>query len=188
MVQNIEAVIVKIEDYINSQGLRSEKPTAALSKSIVTSGSAVAKFSDAERKSIDEYLAGVKALPTQQDYVNDKLPVRGFVYKDGQPNYPKFYNYARINPDVWHTFITKKNKPSEDTMFKIIIALQLDEDDAEFFLNLGGASFGYSNKMHRYILACINTKIYDPDEVYEVLEFYKVHNIYAEKKRRKECK
>lgn len=105
-----------------------------------------------------------------------------------QLNFVKFYTYARISPDVWHTFITKKHKASEDTMFKIIFALKLTEDEAEIFLGLGGIAFNPSNDTHKYILACINTKIYDPDEVYEVLEFYKVHNIYAEKKPRNNCK
>lgn len=148
----------------------------------------VSKFDDNKKKKIDDYLNEIKKPQTQPDFVCDIMPCKGFVYEDGQLNFVKFYTYARINPDVWHTFITKKHKASEDTMFKIIFALKLTEDEAESFLGLGGIAFNLSNDTHKYILACINTKIYDPDEVYEVLEFYKVHNIYAEKKPCNNCK
>lgn len=153
-----------------------------------SSDTVISKFDDNQKKKIDEYLNGFQKLLTQPDFVCERMPCRGFVYDDGQLNFVKFYTYARINPDVWHTFVTQKHKASEDTMFKIIFALQLTEEEAEYFLGLGGVTFNQANPTHKYILACINTQIFDPDEVYEVLDFYKVHNIYAEKKPRNDCK
>ena len=186
--QYVVPLIVRIEEYLNN----SVQPLSSLStrsaKKRYSAGSVMHNISDEQKNSIDEYLNGVSKTQTQPDYVCEKMLLKGFVYEDGQLNFVSFYTRARINPDVWHTFISQKHKASEDTMFKIILALQLNEKEAVEFLNLGGFSFNRSNDTHRYILACINTNIYDPDEVYEVLNFYKVHNIYAIKKPRNDCK
>lgn len=184
MRYNVDSLIIKIEDFLNS-GIRTPRGSQHnCLKNSNGSDTFISKFDDSQKKKIDEYLNDFKDLQTQPGFVCERMLRKGFVYEDGQLNFVKFYTYARINPDVWHTFITKKHRASEDTMFKIIFALQLSEEEAEKFLNLGGITFNQSNDTHKYILACINTKIYDPDEVYEVLEFYKVHNIYAEKKPR----
>ena len=187
MRQNVDSLIIKIEEFMNSSFrnlIASQSDYLQKRKGPAT---VISKLNDHQKKKIDAYLNDFKSPQTQPDFVCERMPHRGFVYEDGQLNFVKFYTYARINPDVWHTFITQKHKASEDTMFKIIFALQLNEAEAEDFLSLGGITFNQSNATHKYILACINTKIYDPDEVYEVLDFYKVHNIYAEKKPRNAC-
>jgi len=188
MRPNVDSLVIKIEEFINSTRHCSENSQIVLIEKIKKPDTAISKFDNNQKKKIDDYLSEIKKPQTQPDYVCEMMPCKGFVYEDGQLNFVKFYTYARINPDVWHTFITKKHKASEDTMFKIIFALKLTEDEAEVFLGLGGIAFNQSNDTHKYLLACINTNIYDPDEVYEVLEFYKVHNIYAEKKSRNDCK
>ena len=187
MKQKVSSLVIKIEEFINNRYCPVQSQDIFIEKN-KKSDARVSKLDDNQKKKIDEYLNEIKKPQTQPDFVCDIMPCKGFVYEDGQLNFVKFYTYARISPDVWHTFITKKHKASEDTMFKIIFALKLTEDEAEIFLGLGGIAFNPSNDTHKYILACINTKIYDPDEVYEVLEFYKVHNIYAEKKPRNNCK
>lgn len=188
MKPNVDSLVIKIEEFMNSTQRYSEDSQIVLIEKRKKPDTVISKFDDNQKKKIDDYLNDIKKPQTQPDYVCEMMPRKGFVYEDGQINFVKFYTFARINPDVWHTFITKKHKASEDTMFKIIFALKLTEDEAEDFLGLGGIAFNQSNDTHKYILACINTNIYDPDEVYEVLEFYKVHNIYAEKKPRNDCK
>lgn len=188
MRQNVETLIVKTEEYINSSRLRPADALNDCPEPYQESDAVIFEFNSGQKKKIDDYLEQIERPKTQPDFVCEKMSEKGFVYQDGQLNFVKFYTYARINPDVWHTFITQKHKASEDTMFKIIFALRLSEEEAEEFLGLGGLTFNRSNEMHKYILACMNTNIYDADEVYEVLNFYKVHNIYAEKKSRKECK
>ena len=188
MKKNTVELIVRIEDYMNSRNIRTNESLESTCEEKGSCTKILSMLDDNKKKKIDEYLNEFKTAKTQPEYVCEKMPGKGFVYDDGQLNFVKFYNHARINPDVWHTFITQKHKPSEDTMFKIVFALQLDEEDADYFLSLGGCAFEQSNPLHKYVLACINTKIYDPDEVYEVLDFYKVHNIYTEKKSRKDCK
>lgn len=184
MHENLNTLIVKIEEFMNRNNCYSiESPEFCTEKSRRLN-TVISKFDASQKRKIDEYLNDIKSPETQPDYVCKRMPEKGFVYNDGQLNFVKFYTYARINPDVWHTFITQKHKASEDTMFKIIFALQLSEKEADDFLSLGGAAFNKSNVTHKYVLACINTKIYDPDEIYEVLDFYKVHNIYAEKSRK----
>lgn len=188
MKQDLETIIVKIEEFMNTGKLHLKQSAFERGEKGKNSFNIVSGFSDKQKSKIEEYVKGLETAPTQQEFVCEKMRIRGYVYEDGQLNFVRFYTYAQISPDVWHTFITGKHRPSEDTMFKIMIALQLDEDDAEYFLSLNGAAFNQSNSLHKYILACINTKIFDPDEVYEVLKIYKVHNIYREKKPRKDCK
>lgn len=188
MRPNVDALVIKIEEFMNSTRRYSENSQIVLIEKRKKPDTVISKFDDNQKKKIDDYLNDIKKPQTQPDYVWEMMSRRGFVHEDGQLNSVKFYTYARINPDVWHTFITKKHKASEDTMFKIIFALKLTEDEAVEFLGLGGIAFNQSDDTHKYILACINTNIYDPDEVYEVLEFYKVRNIYAEKKTRNNCK
>lgn len=199
MKKEISELIVKIEEYINSinQEQDSEKRTFSLinlPRRLSGADKSVKRFSDHNINNIDEYLNGMEKSRTQPEYVIEKLPERGFAHQDGQPNYVKFYTHARIAPDVWSTFISGKHKASEDTTLKIVIGLRLSESEADEFLALGGVAFNFSDDTHKIILACINNNIYDPDEVYEVLEYYiehlnpKIRNIYAVKKPRRDCK
>ena len=198
MKKEISELIVKIEEYINSfdQKQVSEKRVFSLinlPRRSLSADKAAKHLSRGTINNLDAYLDDMDKGRTQPDFVNEMLPKKGFVRPDGQLNSVKFYTHARISPDVWSTFSSRKHKPREDTMLKIVIGLSMSKAEAEEFLALGGVAFNESDNTHKIILACIHNHIYDPDEVYDILEYYKEHlsgvrNIYAEKKVRKDCK
>lgn len=138
---------------------------------------------------IDEALTKRRSDGLASDYVLKLLPQRGFAYPDGQPNCSKFYKHARISPDVWSTFLSHRHKSSYPTLFKIVIGLRMNEAEAREFLALSGSGFSNTDLVHKIILACIDCGYYDPDLVYEILEFYRppqdkggdrYHNIYGD--------
>lgn len=120
-------------------------------------------------------------------FLEKRFIKQGFMKKSGVIDYPKFYRYARINPDVWSTFSNGSHAPSKETLLKIIIALKMIESEAKEFLSLCGSGFAAEDYRDTVILACIDCEYYEIEDVYEILEFYggemirkkrRFHNIY----------
>lgn len=153
---------------------------------------AVNADSEGWRAQIEDALDARRSRISASDYALRLLPQRGFAYPDGQANGPEFCRYARIDPDVWNSFLNHTHAPSPATLMKIVIGLRMSELEACEFLALAGAGFSTEDPVHRILLACIGRGFYDPDLVYDIIEFYRpiyekekgvrYHNIYEERK------
>ena len=166
-------IIVQIEDWLNSRIRR-----RLLAKDLPL------ELSDLDRRQLKNAIDARKHAPSCVDYINRLLREKGYVFDDGQLDCVRFYKHARISPDVWSTFSSGKHAPSKDTMMKIILALHLDENSAIEALMMAGFCFSQSDPTDKYIQACIDCGFYDPETVYEILEFYAeqekgVRNIYG---------
>lgn len=141
---------------------------------------------------IESALDARRTRISASDYVLRLLPQRGFTYPDGQANGPEFYRYAHINPDVWNSFLNHTHAPSTATLMKIVIGLRMSEVEACEFLALAGSGFSAVDPVHRILLACIDCGYYNPELVYDIIEYYRpiyenkkgvrYHNIYEERK------
>ena len=146
------------------------------------------------RLCFERELAQIQGEMNAADFVLNLLPKRGFARKDGKPSVSRFYKYAQISRDVWSTFVLNTHTPSKPTLFKIIIGLNMTEQEAREFLALAGSGFDLQEMTDRLILACLNSGITDPDVVSDILEWYKenyakkhivVYNIYWDRYRRR---
>jgi hypothetical protein len=117
-------------------------------------------------------LSSLPERKTAFEYVEEKLIWKGFAKKSGKPDIRGFYNYAQINEDTWSDFRTGIRPSSKETLYKIIIALRLNLEQADEFLSLAGRGFRNEDFRDKVIRACIYTGVYDIDDVYEVLETY----------------
>ncbi len=174
---DFQSVIIQIEEKINYRQ----------AKARLNENGALLYLDPEKKKRIEEALEKRNKDETAVNYVFNKLREKQeFLHDDGQVDCAKFYKHARISPDVWSTFISDLHNIREDTQMKIIIGLALTEEEAVEFLSLVGTSFSTNNPLHRVILACIDCEFYDPDLVYDILEYY--IEIYYKKNEGKKCK
>lgn len=121
------------------------------------------------RKAFDSRANNVENLI---EYLNRILPEKGFRFEDGSADYVAFYKFANITPNVWHTMISGKNKPSPATLRRMIIALKLDEVEARKMMALCGQNFDPNSESDRLLLACIECGYRTAEEVEEIFEHY----------------
>lgn len=107
-----------------------------------------------------------------------------FVKANGEVNGAKFYTYARIDKSTWSNIRWNLITPNKNTLLKLIIALKLNEEEANVLMRKGSNSLNPKDPRDLVILALIDLKIYDIETVYSVLEVYgkrgtvKFENIY----------
>lgn len=104
-----------------------------------------------------------------------RLNNRNFYRKNGELKESAFYKYAYIDKSTWSELRRKKIVPKKKTLLKLVIALRLNEEDAIDLLRRGSSSFDPRDMRDQIILALIELKCYNPDDVYEVLEEYRLH-------------
>lgn len=98
-----------------------------------------------------------------------------FYKKNGDLNEAAFYRYAYIDKSTWSELHWGLTVPKKKTLLKLVIALHLNEEDASDLLHRGASSFDPKDLRDQIILALIELKCYDPGDVYDVLEEYRLH-------------
>ena len=110
-----------------------------------------------------------------------------FFRKNGEIKESGFYKYAYIDKSTWSELRWNIVVPKKKTLLKLVIALRLNEEEAVDLLRRGSNSFNPKDLRDQIILALIDLQCYNPDEVYAVLEEYRLHgsqkfeNIYDSK-------
>lgn len=95
-----------------------------------------------------------------------------FVKSNGEVNGAKFYTYARIDKSTWSNIRWNLITPNKNTLLKLIIALKLNEEEANELMRRGSNSLNPKDQRDLVILALIDLKVYDIETVYNVLEVY----------------
>lgn len=114
----------------------------------------------------------------------------GFYRKNGELKESAFYKYAYIDKSTWSELRWNLITPKKKTLLKLVIALHLNEEAAIDLMHRGASSFDPKDLRDQIILALIELKCYNPDDVYDVLEEYRLHgtqkfeNIYEMKERK----
>lgn len=101
-----------------------------------------------------------------------------FFFKNGNVNAAAFYRYACIDKSTWTDLCYGLALMKKKTILKLIIALRLNEDEAKDFMLRASNGFDPKDIRDQIILALIDLKCYEIEDVYEVLEEYrkKGHN------------
>lgn len=84
-----------------------------------------------------------------------------------------FYSYALIDKSTWSALKWNQIRPSKKTLLKLVIALRLDMEQATALLAKGREAFDKKDFQDRVIMALIDLKCYDINEVIEILDFYR---------------
>lgn len=107
------------------------------------------------------------------DYVRERMRRQPrFVKKNGQPDEAGFYAYARIDKSTWSSLRWNQRLPSKETLLKLVIALRLNEEEANELMRRGSNSLNESDPRDRVILALLDIACYEIEDVYDVLEEY----------------
>lgn len=114
----------------------------------------------------------------------ERLKDERFFKKNGDVNDAAFYRYACIDKSTWSDLKYSQVLLKKKTLLKLVIALRLNEDEAEDLLRRGSSGFDPKDMRDQIILALIDIRCYEIEDVYEVLEEYramgsqKFQNIY----------
>ena len=82
------------------------------------------------------------------------------------------YNKANISRQLWSSIISEKSNPSLNVCLKIVFAMKLNNHECKYLLKKAGYTLASSSKFALIIKYAIEYKIYDINEVNELLEEY----------------
>ncbi len=117
-----------------------------------------------------------------------------FEKKSGKLDEKEFYKYAYIDKNTWSNIRLNAKGISKESALKLVIALQLEEDEAKRLLKKASWSFDVSEQRDRVILALLHIHCFHPEEAAELLDVYSKDknnpfiNIYDMEKIRKNRK
>lgn len=204
MVMNIK-LLIKLEDYINSRfgDISLEMPDNSQNAERVYSiAPNDGLYKDLEQ-SLNKRLSAGRKQETLYDmllgYIK-KLNRPDFYFKSGtkkdELNGAKFCRYAYIDKSTWSNIQLDIGNVRKETLLKLVIALHLNEEDAEIVMKKGSSRFVYNDFRDQLILALLDIKCYEVDVIYDVLESFindglpqhKFENIYDTKEIKQEKK
>ena len=90
--------------------------------------------------------------------------------KYGFDNPSDLYNKANISRQLWSSIISEKSNPSLNVCLKIIFALKATNHECKYLLKKAGYTLASCNKFALIIRYAIENKIYDIDDVNDLLE------------------
>lgn len=100
-----------------------------------------------------------------------------FLRKSGGVKEAAFYQYACIDKSTWSELKWNQVKPSKKTVFKLILALELTQEEAEALLGKVQAAFDPAEMQDQVILAMVNLREQgyelSVDDAAQVLDYYR---------------
>lgn len=151
-------LFVKVEEYLNSHPVSEQVGVPCMEKISSRITDAINKFPE-DQESLYDFLC-------------KWLKHRKWVRKSGKLDESGFYKYAMIDKNTWSNIRWNKGWPSKETLLKLVIALRMNEQEANELMRKGSGVLNPLDPRDRIILALIDIKCYDINDVYEVLEEY----------------
>ena len=96
-----------------------------------------------------------------------------FLFRNGEVNGAAFCRQAIIDKSTWTDLTNGKVQMKKKTLLKLVIALQLNEAEATDFMRRASNSFNPKDMRDQIILALIDLRCYDVEDVYDVLNEYR---------------
>lgn len=100
-----------------------------------------------------------------------------YLRKNGGVKEAAFYQYACIDKSTWSELKWNQVKPSKKTVLKLILALELTENEAEALMAKAHCGFDFTSIQDQVILALIHLRAQghalDVNEAMEVLDYYR---------------
>lgn len=90
--------------------------------------------------------------------------------KYGFENPSDIYNKANISRQLWSSIVSKKSHPSLNVCLNIALVMHVTNHECKYLLKKAGYTLASSNKFALIIRYAIENKIYDIDEVNDLLE------------------
>jgi len=122
------------------------------------------------KKNLDEYI---------EEHTKNKEKAVSFVEylyslldKYGYDKASDLYNKANISKQLWSSIISGKSNPSLIVCLKIVFALKCDNHECKYLLKKAGYTLASSNQYSLIIKYAIENKIYDLNEVNDMLTEY----------------
>lgn len=72
---------------------------------------------------------------------------------------PAFYTKSNISRQVWHNLVMGKS-PKRETVYKIILTLELSYAEASLLMNKAGYEMDWANKRNLVVIFCLIHKYY----------------------------
>ncbi|MBR0194123.1 MAG: hypothetical protein IJQ40_01850 [Bacilli bacterium] len=92
------------------------------------------------------------------------------INKYGFDNPADIYNKANISRQLWSSIVSEKSHPSLNVCLKIALVMHVTNHECKYMLKKAGYTLASSNKFALIIRYAIENKIYDIDEVNDLLE------------------
>lgn len=92
------------------------------------------------------------------------------INKYGFDNPADIYNKANISRQLWSSIVSEKSHPSLNVCLKIALVMRVTNHECKYLLKKAGYTLASSNKFALIIRYAIENKIYDIDEVNDLLE------------------
>lgn len=162
-------ILVSVEEYINRLQYRVKHEewvdvTAKVDSKIAARIQEKKKIAEEEESLYEMIKRYIKRLGRPE-----------FYRKNGELNEAAFYRYAWIDKSTWSDIRWEKIVPQKKTLLKLVIALELNEEEAVELLRKGSSCFNIRDPRDQIILALIDIKCYDYQAVYDVLEEYRLN-------------
>ena len=90
--------------------------------------------------------------------------------KYGFDNASDLYNKANISRQLWSSIISEKSNPSLNVCLKLALSMKVNNHECKYLLKKAGYTLASSNKFALIIRYAIENKIYDIDDVNDLLE------------------
>ena len=119
-------------------------------------------------ESLEEFIA--KHRTTEEKTSSFVEYLYSLMNKYGFDNPSDLYNKANISRQLWSSIISEKSNPSLNVCLKIAFALKATNHECKYLLKKAGYTLASSNKFALIIRYAIENKIYDIDDVNDLLE------------------
>ncbi len=138
-------------------------------------------------KEIDDKLKSISKRREDLIMVDEHMRKRGYVRKNGSLDYPRFQKDSYIDQSVWSRYETgEQDRSSHKTLLKIILALRLNESEAEQFLAYAGSGFAITDKVDLIILSYIKSDYLGDEKIDDIVEHVEfILNYYSEQEVKK---
>ena len=119
-------------------------------------------------ETLDEFIAKHRATKEKSSSFVEYL--YSLMNKYGFDNPSDLYNKANISRQLWSSIISEKSNPSLNVCLKIAFALKVTNHECKYLLKKAGYTLASSNKFALIIRYAIENKIYDINDVNDLLE------------------
>lgn len=90
--------------------------------------------------------------------------------KYGYDSPADIYNKANISRQLWSSIVSEKSHPSLNVCLKIALVMRVTNHECKYLLKKAGYTLASSNKFALIIRYAIENKIYDINEINDLLE------------------
>jgi len=121
-------------------------------------------------EALDKYIEQHRKNPKKTTSFVEYLYI--LMDKYGFENASDLYNKAGISRQLWSSIISEKSNPSLNVCIKIALTLHVENNECKYLLKKAGYTLASSNKYALIIRYAIENKIYDIDDVNDLLTEY----------------